>query len=478
MSTKPLSPLASRALATIRRHNMLSGGERVIVAVSGGPDSMALLDVLVELREPLGLRLCVAHLNHCLRGQEATEDAEFVAARADALGLPAKIGSADVAALRQARGGTLEVAARRARYAFLEAVAAQAAASRVALGHTAEDQAETILLRLLRGGELAALCGMPPRRTISPGSSTLVVRPLIEARRADVLSYLAERGVAWRADATNVDPSFRRNWVRHELLPALGARLGGDAATALLNLQEAAHQLSRAIAAVAASVPLADLAAVPRIVRREALRMAHRRAGGTGGLTWRTLDAIESLLAGGAGRMVALPCGLVAERQYREIVFRQRSLARPAVRAALTVPGRVELPELGLWLEAEALESPPHELRGRGGWEEVVDIDAVGERLEVRTRRPGDRFVPLGMAAPVKLKDFLISQHVPRCERDAVPLATCPAGIVWVVGLRLDDRAKVTPATRRFARLRAGRLLASRRQGWYGYGIHATRGGG
>jgi tRNA(Ile)-lysidine synthase len=467
--------LATNTLATIQARQLLSSGDRVAVAVSGGPDSMALLEALAELRERLGLWLCVAHLNHGLRGRLAEEDAEFVAARARALGLPFRLGSADVAALRRRRGGSVEMAARDARYAFLEEVAAEVGATRVALGHTADDQVETVLQRLLRGGELGALRGMPVARPLSPRSSAWVVRPLLWATRAEVLEYLAQRGVGWRYDASNADLSFQRNWVRHELLPLLEARCGGELRAWVLGLTERAAELARAVEREAtglvaergneATVDVARAAGLPRLVRRAAARRAYGLAGGRGELAWRTLDAVEGLLEGDSGREVALAGGMVVERSYGELRFRRPRGRRPRVRVALDVPGRVEAPEVGLWVEAEEFPISDFRfpiadsaLRGCGRLEELVDLEAVGERLVVRTREAGDRFTPLGLGAGKKLKDFLMDERVPREERERTLLVAGRCGIVWVVGLRLDERAKVTPATRRLARLRAGRL--------------------
>ncbi|HUT32527.1 MAG TPA: tRNA lysidine(34) synthetase TilS [Planctomycetota bacterium] len=455
----------AKVAATIERHGLLGRGDLVVVAVSGGPDSMALLHALIELRGQFALRLSVAHLNHLLRGRASDDDAEFVAARAAAAGLPCRTGATDVAAERRQHGGSLEMAARRARYEFLEAVALEDAAQRVALGHTADDQVETILLRLLRGGELAALRGMPVARPLSPTSRATLIRPLLDVTRAEVLDYLASRGIPWRSDATNADRSFLRNWVRHELLPLLEAR-GGKVRAALLGAVERARTLSGLVGAQAsdlvavgeggARLDPARLAAAPRVVRREALRRAYCAAGGRGDLTRRALAAAECLIAPPAGRSASLAGGFVAERCYDALVVRQRRPKAPNISLTLAVPGRIEVPELGLWLEASPLDCPPPWQKGR--WEEVVDLDAVGERLEVRTRRAGDRFVPLGGAASTKLKDFLIAQRVPRADRGRLLLVIGRAGVAWVVGLRLDHRARVTPATSRVARLRAGPL--------------------
>ena len=475
-----ISLFAQKVAATIERHGLLRGGELVLAAVSGGPDSMALLHALVELRERFGVGLHVITLDHGLRGEESRQDALFVQKHANSLGLGISVATADVPAVRQQRGGSIEMAARRARYGFYEALATQLHAHKVALGHTADDQAETILLRLLRGGELDALRGMPIARPVAPLSNATIIRPLLEVTRAEVLGYLAERNVPWRSDPSNADPTFLRNWVRHELLPLLEDRGEGirsalvGAAGHTRTLCELIGRQAEALVAAepgAARLDPARLAAAPRLVRREAIRRACAAAGGQGGLTRRALDAAEELLEAASGHRVALAGGLAAERVYDAILIHPLPGAPPRVALSLGVPGRVEVPQLGLWLEATPLSEPPplrhHASRvtrhasgtsAPSRWEETVDLDAIGECLEVRTRRPGDRFVPLGQEGATKLKDFLIGQHIPRAERDRTLLVVGKCGIAWVVGLRLDARARLTPATRRCARLAAGPL--------------------
>ncbi len=313
---------------------------------------------------------------------------------------------------------------------------------------------------------------MPIARPLSPTSSATLIRPLLDVTRAEVLGYLAARNIPWRSDATNADRAFLRNWVRHELLPLLEAR-DANVRAALLGAVERARVLFDAVGAQAsrlvaagdegARLDPARLAEEPRLIRSQAIRHAYAAAGGTGDLTRRALDAAEALLASPSGRSVSLAGGLIAERGYDALVLHPRPGAPPQVAVTLAVPGRVEIPEVGLWVEATplicrrpAVHCRPAPQKDR--WEEVVDLDSVGDVLGVRTRRPGDRFVPLGQSDPTKLKDFLIGQRVPRAERDRLLLVEGEAGIAWVVGLRLDNRARVTHITDRVARLRAGRL--------------------
>ena len=312
-------------------------GSTVLVACSGGPDSLALLSVLSELARTLRLRLIVAHLDHGMRGAAGAADARFVARRARALGLDAVIARADGAAWMRARGRGGEDGLRRLRRAFLARTATKVGADAIALGHTADDQAETVLLRLARGTGLAGLAAMRPRRG-------RIVRPLLFASRADVNAHVRSRRLRPRTDATNTDPAFRRNYVRAEILPRLahlnpqiGAALAGLSARAAALEEWRAEEGARALAAAndAGSAQVegggaTGIRLVARIllgyhpmVRETVFAQAFRRAAGAGaGLTRRHLDALETLVVRGReGARVDLPGSLHARRSRGRICF-------------------------------------------------------------------------------------------------------------------------------------------------------------
>ncbi|NQT50603.1 tRNA lysidine(34) synthetase TilS, partial [bacterium] len=454
--------------------------DRVVVAVSGGPDSMALLDVLVSLRAELGLWLCVAHLNHGLR-EAAAADAECVAARAAELGVPFHGGACDVLAEQDAHGGSIEMAARRVRYAFLGQVAAETRANRIATGHTADDQVETVVLGLLRSGSPECIAGMPAARPLEPGSEVTVVRPLLDATRDDVLHHMARRGLAYCEDETNADTTFARNAVRHHLLPLLSGP-DGKFRQDVLRAAKRMRQLLDVMDATAdsvvrgrdgrARVAVASVHALHGLGLGRVVRKAFAIVGGRGEVVLAAMHGVAALCEGGSGREAHLPDGVVVRREYGDLVFlkQQPTAGAPlphrgeALRRPLPVPGQVAAPEGGLRLSAEAVERGPSRPVADDPWEEVVDLDKVGGPLVVRRREAGDRFQPLGLGGTKKLKDYFIDQHVPRDTRDEALVVEGPHGIVWVVGHRLDDRAKVTPATRHFARLSAAPLGDSTRR--------------
>jgi tRNA(Ile)-lysidine synthase len=464
--------LTATVRATIHRRALLDRGDRVVVAVSGGPDSVALLDVLDGFRDELGLELCVAHLNHRLR-PSAAEDAAFVQTRAAARGLPCRVAERDVAADRRVRGGSVEMAARRVRYAFLEEVANSVCADKVATGHTADDQVETVLLRLLRGGGLDALGGMPPSRPIRRGSSIRVVRPLIDASRRQILDHLACHRLAYREDETNRDTAFARNALRHQLLPALDRAHGGAFRATVLAAADQARELTARLDQAAAGllniggngvrVALAPLRGLSRLHLARVVRQGFAAVGGEGPVSEEAVRGVSALLRGGSGRQVMLPDSVVVLREHDALLFQRggESRARPlpaqgqAERHRLPVPGSVEVPEADVQVEAQRIVERPQHLPCDDPRDEVIDLERAGEPLVVRRREAGDRFAPLGLNGTKKLKDFFTDEHVPQAARNRALVVEGPGGIVWVVGHRLDDRAKVTPRTRQFARLTA-----------------------
>lgn len=466
--------LVGIARATIQQQALLAEGDRVVVAVSGGPDSMALLDVLVLLRAELGLWLCVAHLNHGLR-EAAAADAECVAARAAELGVAFHGGACEVLAEQDAHGGSIEMAARRARYAFLGEVAAEAAANRIATGHTADDQVETVVLGLLRSGSPECIAGMPAARPLEPGSEVTVVRPLLDATRDDVLHHMGRRGLAYCEDETNADASFARNAVRHHVLPLLSAS-DGEFRQTVLRATRKMRQLLDVMDATAdlvvrgrdgrARVAVASVQVLHGLGLGRVMRKAFAIVGGRGEVALAAMHGVAALCEGGSGREAHLPDGVVVRREYEDIVFLKPGPRRVAavqgrgraLRHRLPVPGRVPVPEGSVRLYAQTFVRRPRRWPEDDPWEEIVDLDRISGPLVVRRREAGDRFVPLGMTGTKKVKDFLIDERVPREERERVLVVEGPHGIAWVVGLRLDDRVKVTPQTRRYARLRAAEL--------------------
>jgi tRNA(Ile)-lysidine synthase len=469
--------------AAVRRHGMWTSGACVVVAVSGGADSLCLVGTLLALRAQGAAcapgEIVVAHLDHGLRGAEGREDAAWVEAFACEQGLRFVGDAADVAAQAKQERRSLEDAARLARYAFLRWVAAEVGAERICVGHTRDDQAETALLHFLRGAGLAGLAGMAPLN----GD---IARPLLVLTHADTLAYCAACGWQPREDRSNDDMRFLRNRVRRELLPilerynpSLRETLARNAAliaqderyldelTTALYKDGPVERLGKAI-----RLPLDWLRDQPLALRRRLLRRAANNLAGGEDLEARHISQLDALLDGGrTGKSLTLPGGLQVVLEYTALTI-IHSLANTqqiatAQEYALPVPGCVEVPEIGWRVRAWLVETPPGlesnalpdlpsigqagtpaDL-GRAESRVYLDADIASDDLLVRTWRPGDRFRPLGMAHEKKLQDYFADAKVPRALRSRIPLVCNRSHLLWIGGQRIDDRARLTPATQR-----------------------------
>ena len=435
---------------TLRRHAMLAGGESVLVAVSGGADSVALLHLLGLLAPAWRLRLHVLHVDHGLRADSAC-DAGFVRMLGARLGVPVEVARVEVGQ------GSVEAAARAARYAALEAEADRVGATRITTGHTADDQAETVLMRALAGAGLRGLAAIPPVRG-------RVIRPLLDVRRQALRDLLVAAGLPWLEDPTNQDRRFARNRIRHEVLPVLAeavdadvvpllgrtARLAREAVDALE--QTASATLARLAMAEsdALTLPRAALAALPPPVAAEMLRQAAARLGGRAPLRAWAHRGLRRILAAAPPRR-PFRLGTVSVEVSGDRVRVGARPATPLASRALTVPGRVELPEIGQAIEARVRPADGYALSPAP---ERVAFDAavLPRTLTIRPRRRGDRFRAFG-GGERRLKAFFIDAKVPRWERSRRPLVEARGEIVWVAGLRRGAAAPVTAATREIVEL-------------------------
>ncbi len=463
-----MAKLLTRFHEANRRYRLLSGGERVLVAVSGGPDSVALLHLLHTQLPELHLALGVAHLHHGLRGAEADADAEYVAALAAKLALPYHTERADATGYAAEHGLSLEMAARKVRYAFLERVAEAQGYGRIALGHTASDRVETALMHLLQGTGLPGLRGMPPARG-------RILRPLLTAWRSETEAYCREYALEPRADETNLDPTAAlRNRIRHELLPHLREQYNPAVDEALLRLAEAAEaelewtapQVEAAFTGVTTEregglgLDLEGLAALPVGLRLRVWREAWTRLhGGSLDLRSAHYEALEHLLGEAqTGREASLPGDIRAQKLYNE-VFLSPCPTRPEPGprwAAREVPldGEAEVPVLGVMVSLRALPERPTDLGEARGRLITLDAEAVRLPITMRPWQPGDELAPLGMDGHKKLQDLFVDEKVPAADRERVPVFADAAGeIVWVAGLAMSDRCKITAATRQYLQL-------------------------
>jgi tRNA(Ile)-lysidine synthase len=428
---------------------MLAGGETVLVAVSGGSDSVALLYLLRALVPTWHLGLHVLHVDHGLRSESA-RDAEFVRRLSARLGVPA-----EVAEIRVDRAGSREAAARDARYRALQEHAERVGADRIAVAHTADDQAETVLMRLLQGAGLRGLAGIPPTRG-------RIIRPLLTQRRRALRALLVSAGIEWLEDPSNDDRAFLRNRIRHEILPALAVAGHPEIVEALGRAARHARQATNAIEGMAARelarlarpgpgeliLPLGELRELPGEIAAEVLRQGAARLGSRGPLRAWAHRGLRRALARPAPRRGFALGGVTVEVSVDALRL-ARSPASPLASRDVPVPGILTLPEAGLALSAEVGAAADELAIPHDPWRVVFDADALPRPLIVRGRRPGDRLTPFGAAGERRVKGLLIDARLPRWERDRVPIVQAGPEIAWVGGVRRAAMAPVTAVTRR-----------------------------
>ena len=441
---------------TIRRHGMIRAGDRVIAAVSGGADSVVLLHALHGLCGRLDMELVAAHLDHGLRGEEGKEDAAFVMDYAALLGLPCVAERANVAAYCRKNCCSIEQGAREVRYGFLRRVLRDQDADAVATGHTANDQAETVLMRLLRGSGSSGLSAIRPVR------DGWIIRPLLDVTADEIAAYARKHGLSYQTDRTNEDQDVLRNRIRRHLVPLLQREYNPHIVQGLARLADVTRGEAEYLDAKAAAF-LADHARLEdgKILRvdldawgnaapalqRVLVRTLVRTLGGNEERL--RFDQVEDARAwigrGPVGRIQELPCGIRLERRKSELVL-CRGLLTP-FRLNLEVPGSVEVP--GTNLSIHVAEGSAETAPGATAHRAVFDAAEVRRPWTVRSRERGDRMTPFGLAGHKSLKKLFNEWDVPRLLRDRVPVVTDGTQILWVAGYRQSNESLVTGKTRR-----------------------------
>jgi len=442
---------------TLSRHQMISEGDCVIVAVSGGPDSVCLLHVLHELKTELNIHLFVAHFDHGLRPAEDESETAFVRGLAQSLKLPFETAQGHLLA-KKARGSR-EEAARNARYAFLERVRKEHKAQKIALGHNLNDQAETILMRLLRGSGPSGLTGIPPCRDGS------IVRPLIEIERQEIENYLKAKNLASVTDSSNLKTDYLRNKIRLELMPLLEehqpqlTRLLGQTAEMLRDEDDYLEQTAAGWLAMnmemppqhSLKIPIASFLDLPVVLGRRVIRMAIRDVKkDLRRISWDHVEAIRRLAESEKPQAALnLPGGLTVARTYDRLIFSASIKKKPRpFHYTFDGLGTYDLKEIGRRLSIEEITNRKG-LRLKGYTRKaLLDAEKLHFPLTLRTFKAGDRFIPLGMKGRKKLKDFFVDLKVPLEQRHSTPILCCDDTLVWVCGFRIDDRFKVTAETK------------------------------
>ncbi|MBI5746714.1 MAG: tRNA lysidine(34) synthetase TilS [Nitrospirae bacterium] len=471
-----LEPIISKVKGEIVKNSLISAGDRVVVALSGGPDSMAMLHILTGLYQELDISLHIAHLDHQFRGIQSQKDSEFIRSYADRLCLPATIESIDVPSFARKNRLSAQAAAREIRYKFLFKVAREVGGTKIALGHTSNDQAETVLARLLRGAGSRGLSGIPVY------GRGMIIRPLLSVSRAEIMDYLNQSNIPFLNDPTNEKPIYLRNRIRHELLPFLAERYSPGIYDILNREAEILCRENEFLSQYASGILddiISDSSAGSlgeggleldlglfsmhhiAVKRRVILEAVRRVKGDIDNISFVQIDETLRMADNGrTGAVIIFPGRVRIRRGYNRIIvslggdlvpsLRQSALCIGEVRTlVLPVPGRVSLKPSLMEIEASIMEGPCI-YSGGAGKGASFDLEMFSSPLFIRNRRRGDILYPLGMGGKKKkLHDIFIDMKIPLEERGGIPLLVSPEGILWVMGVRQDERFKVRDNTKR-----------------------------
>jgi len=482
----------SEIIKFIHQHKLILPGEIVVIGVSGGADSICLLHILAKFRQKLDIRLHIAHLNHLLRGEESQNDALYVTSLANQFGIPITTEEANVSAYKKARGCSIEEASRKLRYNFLARVAGEVGANKVAIGHTKNDQVETILMHILRGSGVSGLVGIKPSapmvyeaRITLPKirkNHLMVVRPLLNVTREQTLAYCHEQQLKPRIDSSNFSVSFLRNRCRLELLPLL-REYNPRIDQSLIRLSKIAEEetsfLEHQACILWSKVGRQNSDAIylnkerfhilPLALQKQLLRLAIGKVlDYVKDIESIHIEKVINLQTKPVNKVVLLPHNVVCWNGYTEL-----AIAVIAKKSPLSFPAytRREIVPLPPWSGTISLRVPGE--TSFSGWKIVakllprqyvshksdnayianLDMDRTGTKLLVRQRHRGDRFHPLGMSTSKKLQDFMVDAKIPSHWRKHIPIVCSPQQIVWVAGWRIDDRMKITENTKQILHL-------------------------
>lgn len=477
---KPQLSVEQKVLHYIREHRLIAEPQTVLVAVSGGADSVCLLHILRLLQKELLVSLHVAHLDHQLRGEASEADARFVADLAQKWGLPATIEKRDVRGYQTAHGLSLEEAAREVRYIFLAQLAQKLGAACVAVGHTLSDQLETILLHIIRGAGTRGLRGLLPQQELKfSGFNIKVIRPLLTISREETEACCAGLSIHPCLDATNLSLAPLRNRVRRELLPLLKSYNPG--------IFESLLRAGRIAGDDQAFLDEAGAAVWPQIVHKEGNTLVYDRGafrsqplslqrwllrkgiedllGTLKDIEARHIETLMQALSKPAGRRFALPFGLIFSLEYNRCLLGfnpEETAPFPELTGIyyIQIPGDTLIP--GWMVKAKILcykETPPDFQADKADlFTAYFDLDKTGHQISIRARRRGDYFQPLGLNQFKKVGRFMLDARIPRQWRYRIPIFSSPDQIIWVAGWRIDERVKVTDKTQTVLCLEMSRI--------------------
>jgi len=468
--------LLKKVKGTINKYSMLSEADHVLIGLSGGADSVCLTVVLNKLKEEFNLSLSAVYIDHGLRPEEAAEEESFCQRLCDNLAINFYTKRVDARGYAKENKLNLQEAGRELRYQVYEELSKDIKAGKIALGHNADDQAETFLMRLLRGSGERGLSGIPPLRGLefrvqsSESKKISVIRPLIEIERKEIEGFLTTHAsrltphasLPFMIDSSNLKKDYLRNWIRLGVFPELKRRnpllvrnicrtmdiLREEDEYLELIAQRRLTSLTSRKADDMIELSLLPLQALEKPILRRLIRKAIDVLKGLRGIDFvHSEDIIRLIKIGKSGDRLYLPNGVRVLKGYSTILL----TSRPPLKLSpitFTVPGEVVLREAGITLRAEISEEISDRFNGKTS--AVFDLDKLSLPLEVRARKDGDYFYPSGFGKRKKLQDFFVDNKIPRDERDAIPILVSGGEVIWIVGHRMDERFRAKEGTKRF----------------------------
>lgn len=427
---------------------MLGSSGRVIVAVSGGADSVCLLKCLLELAPEYGLELTAAHFNHKLRGAESDDDQQFVVDLCCRLGVELRTGSAQMREIAKTRKGSLEELCRESRYEFLLSIMRDTGYEKIALGHNLDDQAETVLMNVIRGAGIDGLKGMEPVRDC-------FIRPFIEVTRAEIVEFLDRRNIPFRTDSSNEVDTFRRNSIRNCLIPEIKRKYNPSVTVALGRLAAVARienafmdKLAReALDRLQPRIKVDEFLRLDEAVQNRIIKMALEDLSPVrGGISHEHINAAQDIIKGNnPGASITLPYSISVRREYDFVVIGREGGKHPEFQYLINVPGVLRLKEAGMEFRFSLIDSVPEEIKDES--KTFMDYDVVVPPLVFRNYRPGDRIQPFGMEGHKKLQDVFTDRKIPRGRRRGIPVLADAESVLWVPGVIMSERMRVAGKT-------------------------------
>ncbi|MDI6800851.1 MAG: tRNA lysidine(34) synthetase TilS [Thermodesulfovibrionales bacterium] len=457
--------ILNKVRETIQRYSMLSGRENVLIGLSGGPDSVCLLTILYKLRSDLNINLYAAYIDHGLRPAETPAEIEFCRELCNSKRIMFLTKAVDVKAYAKKNGLNKQEAARELRYKALNEIAHETGASKIALGHNADDQAETVLMRLIRGAGHSGLAGIPPVRN---QKAAAIIRPLIEIERKEIEEFIEKEGAGFIVDSSNLGDEYLRNKLRSFIMPSL-KKTNPDFIKTVLRTSDIFRDEERYFEVIVTKTLmklianktgktielfLVPLETMDTVILRRVLRKAIDETSGLRGISFIHIeDIIKLIKKGKSGDRIYLPKNVRAIKGYSTMVITSEEPKRLGI-YVMDAPGEIILKESSMIINSEIINNTELDDYRNGKETALIDADKANFPLIIRGRQSGDYFYPYGFGKRKKLQDYFVDEKIPRDERDTVPILTHNNNIVWVIGHRLDDRCRIDKSTKRILKLK------------------------